>query len=359
MPVFLDPGPSGYDPASRAQGILGRPPAEFDESAANCIDIGLLNNMPDAALQLTERQFATLIDSSAGGIVVRLSLYALPDIPRADSGRCHLSRFYSGIEKLWDSHLDGLIVTGTEPRTANLMDEPYWGSLVKVLEWAEHGTHSTIFSCLGAHAALLHFDRIGRRRLNDKCFGLFDCTRVSDHPLMAGVPSRFAMPQSRWNGIPENQLNGCGYRILTRAGRAGVDIFVKQRNNLLVFFQGHPEYEANTLLLEYRRDVKRYLRRETATYPEMPRGYLDTGAADALTAFRNRALGDRREELLEDFPAARAQGGLARTWQSAASCVYGNWLSCLSMQKERWLRTAVLQRVKCGKGSARNHLAAC
>src|SRR2546429_6417390 len=41
-----------------------------------------------------------------------------------------------------------------------------------------------------------------------------------------------------------------------------VDMFVKELNSLFVFFQGHPEYEATTLLLEYRRDIKRFLRRE-------------------------------------------------------------------------------------------------
>jgi homoserine trans-succinylase len=46
---------------------------------------------------------------------------------------------------------------------------------------------------------------------------------------------------------------------------------VKQRNSLLVFFQGHLEYEAQTLLLEYRRDVGRYLRRERELYIECQR----------------------------------------------------------------------------------------
>ena len=50
---------------------------------------------------------------------------------------------------------------------------------------------------------------------------------------------------------------------------------MKQRESLFVFFQGHPEYDAVTLLLEYRRDVGRYLRRERDTYPPMPQGYFD------------------------------------------------------------------------------------
>ncbi len=351
MPICLNRDSSGYELVKRTNGLLGKSPVEFQESAANCLDIGLLNNMPDAALQSTERQFLTLIHSAAGGIVVRLSLYALPDIPRTESGRRHVSSFYSGIENLWDSHLDGLIVTGAEPCAPNLMDEPYWGSLTRVLEWAEHSAHSTILSCLAAHAALLHFDGIGRRRLSDKRFGLFECTRVSHHQLTAGTPSRFPMPQSRWNEIPENELTACGYAILTRAEEAGVDMFVKRRKGLFVFFQGHPEYETNTLLLEYRRDIGRYLRQERDTYPPMPQGYFDANTANALTALRERALCDGRKELLADFPVAGVERRLANTWRAAAACTYRNWLVYLCAQKERRLRRGNVQGSLLGSGA--------
>jgi homoserine O-succinyltransferase len=305
----------------------------------------LINNMPDGALAATERQFLTLLDSVADGVVVRLSLYALPDVPRTDSGRRHVSRFYSGIENLWDSHLDGLIVTGTEPRAPNLTDEPYWGSMTRVLDWAEHNTHSTVCSCLAAHAALLHIDGIGRRRLRDKLFGIFECAPASGHPLTAGVPASLRMPHSRWNDISESELIDCGYRVLTRAKDAGVDTFVKQRKSLFVFFQGHPEYEANTLLLEYRRDVGRYLRRERDTYPSMPQGYFDRDSADVLTTVRERALSNRCEELLADFPTALVEKGTANTWRSGA-CIYGNWLKYLCAQKERRIeRETILEPV--------------
>jgi homoserine O-succinyltransferase len=337
MPVHLAGGPSSHHYST----------AEFDESAATCIHIGLINNMPDAALKATERQFLTLLNSAANGVIVRMSLYALPDVPRTVEGRRHVSRFYSGIENLWDSHLDGLIVTGTEPRAPNLTDEPYWGSLAKVLEWAEHNTHSAVWSCLAAHAAILQIDGIARRRLADKRFGVFECARASDHQLTAGVPSTFQVPHSRWNDISGNELARCGYRVLTRAKDGGVDAFVKQRKSLFVFFQGHPEYEANTLLLEYRRDVGSYLRGESDAYPSMPRGYFDRDTVDLLTALRDRALSDRRKESLADFPTAQAETKIANTWRSMSARVYGNWLAYLCAQKEsrlterrRWIPSA-------------------
>ncbi len=146
------------------------------------------------------------------------------------------------------------------------------------------------------------------------------------------------MPHSRWNDIPEDALTSCGYRVLTRSKDAGVDAFIKQGHSLFVFFQGHPEYEANTLLLEYRRDIKRFLRGERETYPPMPRGYFDEETVGALTAVRARALSERREELLEAFPTALLTGKVTNTWRPAAARVYRNWLFYLCAQKDRRLK---------------------
>ena len=297
------------------------------------IDVGLVNNMPDAALDATERQFRALLDGASDGVPVRLTIYSLPEVPRTEFGRQRTAR-YTPLEQLWTRNHDGLIVTGTEPKSEDLEDEPYWQSLTRVLEWAERHTTSTILSCLAAHAGALHIDGIRRRPLGDKRFGVFECVRVDDHPLTASGPDRFCMPHSRWNDIPEEALMACGYRVLTRSADAGVDAFVKQqRNSLFVFFQGHPEYEAVTLLLEYRRDVGRYLTRERNTYPPMPRGYFDEETEAALDALRERALSERREDLLAEFPTAAAAGRVINNWRSGAEALYRNWLAYLVAQQ--------------------------
>ena len=327
---------SGIGTLGRVQRMDRAATTRFRESSPTYIDIGLINNMPDAALDATVRQFRALLGAASDDVVVRLTLYTLPEVPRSDFGRHQVSG-YSDISELWDSHLDGLIVTGAEPRAADLEDEPYWGSLTRVLEWAECHTHSTILSCLAAHAGILHIDGIARRPLGDKRFGVFECVRVSDHPLTAAAPSRLQMPQSRWNEIPEEALLACGYRVLTRSEDAGVDSFVKQRKSLFVFFQGHPEYDAMTLLLEYRRDIGRFLRCERDTYPNMPHGYFDQETVAALTALRERALVHRREELLAEFPTAMAAGKVTNTWRSTAESLYRNWLLFIRAQKEQGL----------------------
>jgi homoserine O-succinyltransferase len=316
----------------RAQGVRRAAPTRLREPRPTRLDIGLVNNMPDAALSATERQFQALLRAAAGDIDVQLTLYTLPEVPRTDFGREQVSR-YADFRDLWTSHHDGLIVTGTEPRAADLRDEPFWENLTRVLEWAEGHTYSTILSCLAAHAGILHLDGIARRPLGDKRFGVYECVRVSDHPLTAASPSPLQVPQSRWNEVPEEALLACGYRVLTRSEEAGVDSFVKQGKSLFVFLQGHPEYEATTLLLEYRRDIGRFLRRERETYPPMPHGYFDEETVAALTVLRERALRDRREELLTEFPIALAAGKVANTWRSTAETLYRNWLQYIAAQK--------------------------
>jgi len=327
----------GLGTLGRANRLHGAATRFRESSRTTCLDIGLINNMPDAALDATERQFRALLGAAADDVAMHLTLYSLPEVPRTDFGRRQVSR-YSSIDDLWVRHHDGLIVTGTEPHAADLKDEPYWESLTRVLEWAECHTYSTILSCLAAHAGILHFDGIERRPLGDKRFGVFECVSVSDHPLTAEAPARLQMPHSRFNEIPEEALRRCGYRVLTRSDDAGVDAFVKKRKgSLFVFFQGHPEYEASTLLLEYRRDIGRFLRGERETYPSMPQGYFDDEMVEALTALRQRLMADRREELLAEFPIAAAVSKVTNTWQSTAQQLYRNWLLYLAGERKQKL----------------------
>ena len=103
--------------------------------------------------------------------MVPLRHFSLPELPRAEAAQSHINQNYEDLSELWASRLDGLIVTGTEPRAAALTDEPYWRTLTKLIDWAEDHTISTVWSCLAAHAAVLHLDGIERRRLPRKLSG--------------------------------------------------------------------------------------------------------------------------------------------------------------------------------------------
>jgi homoserine O-succinyltransferase len=339
VPVFVDRYP-GIATTFR-QSAHGMSHERLHGDQSRQIEIGLINNMPDAAMEATARQFLTLLGSAAAhGLVIRLKLFSMPGVPSSDWRRRHLSTYYSDFSDLWDARLDGLIVTGTEPRAADLSAEPYWTCLAKIVEWAEENTIATVWSCLAAHAAVLHLDAIRRSPLNEKCFGLFKHIRASDHWLLQGLSSPILTPHSRWNEVSEDALVSAGYHVLSKSIAAGVDMFVKERKSLFLFFQGHPEYDTDTLLREYRRDVARFLGGERESYPKMPKQYFDPATTNMLNAFRVRALVDRREELLSTFPTEHVSDNVSNTWHSQALCTYRNWLNYIVKRKTSKTRLA-------------------
>lgn len=333
MPLMIDGGrvPPRWAERKGSRNVLA---IDHHKSRTECILVALVNNMPDAALEDTEMQFFELIEAAAGDIPVHLQLYSLPGIPRGERGQQHLSKLYSGFDDLWQNPVDAVIVTGTEPRSPDLRHEPYWPALTQLLDWAERNTVSAILSCLAAHASVLHSDGIERHRLADKQFGVFSFNKNSEHALMVGAADLVRFPHSRWNEVREDALTACGYAVLTKSAKAGVDSFVKRkRGSLFLHFQGHPEYWAQTLMKEYRRDIKRFLRRERETYPSMPQGYFDSVTTGLLSDFRDKAVSDSREEAMAEFPEAAVVNRLRNGWNSSARCVYQTWLQYVCARK--------------------------
>jgi homoserine O-succinyltransferase/O-acetyltransferase len=297
--------------------------------------IALVNNMPDAALEDTELQFLDLLDAASGEVPVILKLFSLPKVPRTERGEQHLANFYSGTDVLDTSRIDGMIITGTEPRQPNLADEPYWGVMTDLFDWAEKNTLSTVLSCLAAHAGVLHSDGIQRHPLSDKRLGVFESQKLSGHELLRDAPGRMCFPHSRWNEVRADELAAAGYDTILCSPEAGADLFVKMKgNSLFLHFQGHPEYSARTLLKEFRRDIKRYLRGERPNYPSMPLGYFDEPGQNALELFREMALAARNEDLMASFPEEIAGATLDSAWRPGAVAVYRNWLRYIAANKE-------------------------
>jgi homoserine O-succinyltransferase len=133
--------------------------------------------------------------------------------------------------------------------------------------------------------------------------------------------------------------------VLTRTADAEVDTFIKQQKKLFVFFQGHPEYESDTLLREYRRDLLRYFKGETAKYPLMPQGYFDRNTVDALHALQSRTISGQDEALVPDISAALSKARIENTWQSSATIIYTNWLLYIGAQKEKAVRSNIAKAV--------------
>ena len=295
------------------------------------IHIGLVNNMPDAMLRATELQFARLLKDAAGPLDVRLRLFSLSSIPRSVETRGRMAGFYDNAAFLEAADIDALIVTADQSGTADLRQEPYWAELTGLIDWAQTGTLSTLFSGLAAQAAVLHLDGIVHRPLTRKLSGVYDSRQVEDDPLFFNAAPMAPVPHSRRSNIAEGDLTAKGYRVLSRLdGCDQVDIFTREPpgSSQFVFLQGHPEYDPGTLGREYLREMARFLAGETAERPAIPEHYFDRATENRLAALGAKAdLGPYQEVVLGALPR--------QLWRTSTVRLIGNWLLLVAAAKAR------------------------
>jgi homoserine O-succinyltransferase len=293
--------------------------------------IGLVNNMPDSALHATARQFARLLEEASGEFDIRLTLASLESMPRDKEVRAAISETYRDGKKLRLASPDALVMTGAEPRAANLADEPFWGELTALMDWSRGGVVSTLYSCLAAHAAAYHRDGVLRRKLMQKLSGVYESKVVLGHELTQGLTHTVA-PHSRHNALAECDLDANGYLTLTRSPEAGADVFVKERETLEVFWQGHPEYDCDTLAREYRRDMLRFVKGERPRAPNAPAHYFDAAALARI----QMAIAGADSSAIETVAAALNPEALAPAtafWREAATQLMRNWLGAIARRK--------------------------
>ncbi|HEY2855865.1 MAG TPA: homoserine O-succinyltransferase [Gemmatimonadaceae bacterium] len=297
------------------------------------LTIGLVNNMPDPALESTERQFRELLSIAGEAYDLRLRLFSFPEVMRDEAARAYVAEHYDPIDDLWSGTCDGLVVTGAEPRTPSLPNETYWPPLARLVDWASETATPTVWSCLAAHGAVLHLDGIERQPVGEKISGVFRCRIVADTTITAQLPSSWQVPHSRLNTLDPRRLTEAGYEILSISEEAGVDMFQLRRHTLFLFLQGHPEYDGGALFREYRRDVGRFLAGTRSQYPEMPRSYFDADTAHVLEHFRARAERRRTPEWLVEFPACDSSLTSRRPWGDVAVSLYKNWLAAVEGER--------------------------
>lgn len=329
-------------PGARAAPSLA---ARGRSALADAIVVGLVNNMPDSALESTEAQFTGLLAAAVGARAVRVRLSCFPETPRGREARERIGGFYWPIGELLAAGVDALIVTGTEPLAARLPDEPYWPRLIELLDYAEQHTFASIWSCLAAHAVVERLDGIHRRRLAEKRCGVFAHRVLEGHPLLAGVRPPLQMPHSRWNDVPLEELRAAGYQLLSWSDECGADAFARHERSLMLFFQGHPEYQDTTLLKEYRRDSARFVSGEQPHYPSLPRNYLSVQATAVLEGYRERALAARGSAFTERFPFLAAAADLENSWRPSAVAIYRNWLEFIAAARTPAAEKASVGRV--------------
>lgn len=301
-------------------------------SRAGALVIGLVNSMPGEARRHTEQQFRAILSAAAGATPVELRCFSLGAAP-SDKADPAATR-YEDTAALEAAAPDGLIVSGMPPRAARLCDEPYWPRLTALVDFAIEASIPTVWSCLAAHGVALYLDGIERQRLPRKLSGLVDCVRTeAEHPAMNGLPRRWRVPHSRYNDLPEQALRAHGYRILSHSAEAGADIFAKDDRAPFLFCQGHPEYDAHSLLREYRRDIRQFLAGERPDYPAAPQRYFSGAMTAQLDEFREQALRARTVDRLADFPMTACMADLRHPWRDLSVSLYANWLADVAARK--------------------------
>jgi homoserine O-succinyltransferase/O-acetyltransferase len=326
-------------------------------SARQVVTIGLVNNMGDEALKVTERQFGRLVRMSAGDIDVQLRLFAFRRTPRSPRALEYVTARYAPASSAMDGDLDGLIITGAQPRAARLSEEPYWEELIELIEWAKEHTASTILSCLAAHAGVLHLDGVERRPLPEKCTGVFAFQAQRDHPLVGERGRARLTPHSRYSGLLQSDLEFAGYDVLTSSPVHGVDSFTKSVGSQFVFLQGHPEYEANSLAREYRRDMGLYLYGETDRSPARPKGYFAAEAETELRALERRPREDSRRLAMVALSKIDALAPTEAPWRDAAISFCRSWIETIVTATRRGSETKHLTvQSLSGRNDARSEL---
>jgi homoserine O-succinyltransferase len=298
------------------------------------LQVGLVNNMPDTAMRATELQFARLLKDAAGTLDVQLRLFSLSEIERGELARSRMDGFYAGADTLPTAGIDALIVTGAEPRSDDLRVESYWDALAHLVDWAEIGTISSLFSCLAAHAAVLHLSGIARRKLARKMSGVFTAQRLGEDSLLAGMTPQIRVPHSRRNTLGENELAAKGYRILTRLADGEVDSFARTMpgRSQFLFLQGHPEYGAEALGREYLRDMGRFLRGENPERPSIPENYFDRATENTLFALDAESSGP---EHLPQYDGVISGALPLQSWRAHTVKLFSNWLGLIAGEKLR------------------------
>jgi homoserine O-succinyltransferase len=234
------------------------------------------------------------------------------------------------LSSIYADGLDALIITGANVVNPRLDMEPFYQPLTQVIGWAADNVTSTLCSCLSTHALMKCLHGIDRVPLPQKQWGVYPHRVVAPtHPLLRDINTRFDVPHSRYNAILRRHFVSAGLQILIESEEAGVHAAVSEDGFRRVYFQGHPEYDANSLLKEYKREVLRYFAGER-DLPPYPDHYISDEAGAIIQRYLEAAHrahdAHRGERPLPPFPETALQPLLDNTWRDTARAIFDNWL---------------------------------
>ena len=251
----------------------------------------ILNLMPTKIV--TETQILRKLSNTPLQIEVEFLQTISHEARNIDSQ--HLEDFYTSFDAIRDRFYDGMIITGAPVENLNFQDVDYWDELCAIMEWTKHNVHSTLHICWGAQAGLHYHYGIEKHALPQKLSGVYDHRVLrSKSPFFRGFNDTFLMPHSRWTTVHEEDILAVPeLELLAFSDEAGV-FAVKSEDNRQFFVFGHPEYDSDTLALEYQRDL------EKGINPQIPKNYFPN-----------------------DDPTKKP----LITWRAHAQLLYTNWLN--------------------------------
>lgn len=251
----------------------------------------ILNLMPTKII--TETQLLRRLSNSPLQVEVEL-LHTSSHISQ-NTDADHLSSFYTTFSNIKNHKYDGMIITGAPVENLDFTDVDYWDELCEIMDWSKTHVHSTLHICWGSQAGLYYHYGVPKYSLDQKLFGVFSHTVLKKQsPLFRGFDDEFYIPHSRYTeNRAEDILSKAELELLAVSPQAGV-FAVKSRDNRHFFISGHPEYDPDTLALEYFRDVNKGLD------IQVPANYFP-------------------DDNPKNTPLVR--------WRSAAQLFYTNWLN--------------------------------
>ncbi|MEB4210065.1 homoserine O-acetyltransferase/O-succinyltransferase family protein [Mycobacterium sp. 94-17] len=291
----------------------------------------LVNNMPDAAFDATERQFVGLLDAGSGGEDIVVTRHTMAGVPRGERVRARIAAEYRPLDDIFAGPPDLLVVTGSNPVESRIEDEPYWSELCSLLRWGSETVPAMLLSCLAAHAALAVFDGLERITLPAKCAGVFAQQADPTHPLTAGLRGPAVLPHSRLNAVPVAEVTAAGYAVAWQSEEVGWSVATKTVcRSQVVLAQSHPEYDPSSLVREYHRDLRRYAGHERDELPCLPTDCVEGPDWEELRLLHKRVIGGERDpSLVAAFPFDEIGARAPWPWRDAALGLYANLLATI------------------------------
>ena len=287
------------------------------------LHIGLLNMMPDAALQATERQFFRLVGESNQIAQFYVHPFTLPQLERNDETKAYIKQHYESFEQLQDDGLDALIITGANVSDPDLTKAEFWDPLQDVMSWAWKNVTSTLCSCLATHAVMQFAHQQARTLRRKKLWGVYKHKVLErDHPLMRGVNTVFDVPHSRHNDISRAQFEAAGLKVLSISENNDVHIATSPDGFRQILFQGHPEYDTISLYKEYKREVLNSMGKNGGRYPQIPENYMNKDTQKLMNRIKSQLKHGQT-----DWPVTDEEMRLSieNSWGDSARSIVGNW----------------------------------